>query len=323
VTGGAGFIGGNLVAELVARGREVVVVDELQRAAAEGRVPGGIRDALDKDALLRDVAVGARWLAGLEVIVHLGACTDTAEPDGDYLFRNNVLYAERLLELALARGRPFLYASSAAVYGSGPSFAESAAAEPPANAYARSKWLLDQRVRAVLPRARSQVVGLRYFNVYGSGEGHKGRMASMVFRLHAMCCRGEPARLFGASGGWAAGEQRRDFVHVSDVAAVTRWFMEHPDRSGIFNVGTGTTASFNTLARLVLSHVGGGAIEYVPMPPALRGGYQSYTCADLTALRATGYTAPFHGVDVKVPEYLRQLDAARAPDAAVHRPEPA
>ena len=310
VTGGAGFIGGNLVLDLVTRGREVVVVDELARASAEGRVPQGVRDALDRDEFLARLEADDLGPLRCEAIVHLGACTDTTERDEDYLFRNNVQYAERLLAWALGRGVPFLYASSAAVYGHGPWFVETPEREAPLNAYARSKRLFDQRVRQVLADARSPVVGLRYFNVYGPGEAHKGAMASMVFRLHAARRAGGPVRLFGPSHGWAAGEQRRDFVHVADAVAVTRWFLEGPGPSGIFNVGTGTSTSFNELARLVLaSGGGGGAIDYVPMPSAVREGYQSYTCADLSALRRAGYEAPFQPVGVKVPEYLRQLDA--------------
>ncbi len=205
VTGGAGFIGGNLVAALVARGRDVLVVDELPRATAEGRLPRGIHDALDKDEFIRGLETGGLASLRVEAIVHLGACTDTTERDEDYLLRNNVQYSERLLRWALGRGVPFLYASSAAVYGPGPQFAEAPAHEAPLTGYARSKWLFDQRVRAALPAASTQVVGLRYFNVYGPGEAHKGAMASMVRRLHAECRAGRPVRLFGASHGWAAG----------------------------------------------------------------------------------------------------------------------
>jgi ADP-L-glycero-D-manno-heptose 6-epimerase len=273
-------------------------------------VPSGIRDALDKDEFVSRLEGGGPWTGHVEAVVHLGACTDTMESDEAYLLRNNVEYAERILAWALARGVPFLYASSAAVYGRGLACAETPACEDPLNAYGRSKWLLDQRVRSVLDAARSQVVGLRYFNVYGPGEGHKRAMASMVFRLHQQCRAGRAPRLFGASDGWGAGEQRRDFVHVSDAVAVTRWFLEHGERSGIFNVGTGTSASFNDLARLVLAHFGGGAVEYVPMPPELRGRYQNHTCADLATLRRAGYDAPFHDIGTKVPGYLGQLDAA-------------
>jgi ADP-L-glycero-D-manno-heptose 6-epimerase len=310
VTGGAGFIGGNLVAALVARGRDVLVVDELARATAEDRLPRGVRDALDKDDFSRRLEAGGLTRLAVEAIAHLGACTDTTERDEGYLLRNNVQYSERLLRWALERGVPLLYASSAAVYGSGREFVEVPEHEAPLNGYARSKWLFDQRVRATLPAASSQIVGLRYFNVYGPGEAHKGAMASMVRRLHAECRAEGRVRLFGASHGFAAGEQRRDFVHVADAVAVTLWFLERPTLSGIFNVGTGVSTSFNELARLVLAGCGGGAIEYVPMPPGIREGYQSYTCADLSRLRKSGYVAPFHPVAVKVPEYLRELDAA-------------
>jgi ADP-L-glycero-D-manno-heptose 6-epimerase len=309
VTGGAGFIGGNLVAALVARGRDVVVVDELARAAVERRVPRGVRDALDKDAFVGRLETGGLDWSRCEAVVHLGACTDTGERDEAYLHRNNVEYSERILGWALDRQVPFLYASSAAVYGHGPQFVERPEHEAPLNGYARSKWLFDRRVRAVLPTASSQVVGLRYFNVYGPGETHKGAMASMVFRLHGVCRAGQPARLFGPSHGWAAGEQRRDFVHVADAVAVTEWILDRPNVSGIYNVGTGRSTSFNELARLVLAG-GGAGIEYVPMPSGIREAYQSYTCADLARLRQAGYEGAFEPVALGVPEYLRHLDAA-------------
>lgn len=319
VTGGAGFIGSNLVAALVARGRDVLVVDELVRGTAEGRLPRGILDAVDKDEFVRRLETGSPATLDVEAIAHLGACTDTTERDESYLLRNNVQYSERLLGWALERNVPFLYASSAAVYGPGPQFAESPAHEAPLTGYARSKWLFDQRVRAVLPAASSQVVGLRYFNVYGPGEAHKGAMASMVRQLHAECRAGRPLRLFGASHGWAAGEQRRDFVHVADAVAVTEWFLDRPSPSGIFNVGTGVSTSFNELARLVQAGCGGGTIEYVPMPSGIREVYQSHTCADLSRLREAGYAAPFQPVAIKVPEYLRQLDSAARADGHAAR----
>jgi ADP-L-glycero-D-manno-heptose 6-epimerase len=313
VTGGAGFIGGNLVAALVGRGRDVMIVDELARAAGERRIPSGVRDALDKDELHRWLETGGPSPTRCEAVIHLGACTDTGERDEAYLRRNNVEYSERLLQWALDRSVPFLYASSAAVYGHGPRFVERPEHEAPLNGYARSKWLFDQRVRAALATAVSQVVGLRYFNVYGPGEAHKGTMASMVFRLHRASRAGEPVRLFGGTHGWGPGEQRRDFVHVADAVAVTGWFLDRPTVSGIYNVGTGWSASFNDLARLVLAGRE-AAIEYVPMPPGIREAYQSYTCADLARLRQAGYEGAFQPVAVGVPDYLRHLDAAGRTD---------
>jgi ADP-L-glycero-D-manno-heptose 6-epimerase len=219
----------------------------------------------------------------------------------------NYAYSRRLLDVCLARRIPLIYASSASVYGAGPLFREDPACESPLNPYAYSKLLFDQRVRRVLPDARSQVVGLRYFNVYGPREAHKGEMASVAYKLHRELEAGDRVRLFEGSAGYAAGEQRRDFVWVGDVVALNLWFLDHPDRSGVFNAGTGRAQTFNDVARAVIAWHGRGRIEYAPFPAGLRDAYQSYTQADLSALRAVGYTAAFLSVEEGVPRYLDWL----------------
>jgi ADP-L-glycero-D-manno-heptose 6-epimerase len=232
----------------------------------------------------------------------------TTEWDGRYMLDNNYRYSVRLYEYCAANEVPLIYASSAAVYGASKVFKEDdRAAERPLNVYGYSKLLFDQYVRRHARRARAQVAGLRYFNVYGPGEAHKGSMASVAFHLQRQVAEHGEARLFEGSGGYSAGEQRRDFVYVGDVASVNLWLLEHPDVSGIFNVGTGASASFNDVARAIIAGMHKGAIRYIPFPPELAASYQSFTQADISALRAAGYTAPFEDVRAGIASYLDAL----------------
>ncbi len=209
--------------------------------------------------------------------------------DGAYVMRVNYEYSKALLRFALARRIPFVYASSASVYGNRGTCSEDAANEEPLNLYAFSKALFDRYVRRVASAAASTVVGLRYYNVYGAGEAHKGRMASMVWQLAQQVAATGEMRLFEGSGGYVAGEQRRDFVWVGDVAAINLHFLRAPLRAGIYNVGTGRSRSFNDVAGVLTALRGSGKVTYIPFPPALAGKYQNFTEADLTALRAAGY----------------------------------
>jgi len=308
VTGGAGFIGSNLVRELNVRGRDdIVVVDDL-RAGRKflNLVACDIADYWDRDEFLERLENGA--IARPEAIFHQGACAVTTEWDGRYMLDNNYRYSVRLYEYCAANEVPLIYASSAAVYGASKVFKEDdRAAERPLNVYGYSKLLFDQYVRRHARRARAQVAGLRYFNVYGPGEAHKGSMASVAFHLQRQVAEHGEARLFEGSGGYAAGEQRRDFVYVGDVASVNLWLLEHPDVSGIFNVGTGASASFNDVARAIIAGMNKGAIRYIPFPPELAASYQSFTQADISALRAAGYSAPFEDVRAGIASYLDAL----------------
>jgi ADP-L-glycero-D-manno-heptose 6-epimerase len=311
VTGGAGFVGSNIVRALTARGeREIVVVDDL----TDGRkfvnlVDGAVADYWDKDELIGRLRDGGRAQRPAAVF-HEGACAVTTEWDGRYMMATNYRYSVDLLDYCLAEAVPLIYASSGAVYGrSGTCIESDRAAERPLNVYGYSKLLFDDYVRRRLPFARSQVVGLRYFNVYGPGESHKGPMASVAYQLHGQVLRDGEVRLFEGSDGYGPGEQRRDFVHVRDVAAVNLWFLDHPERSGIFNVGTGSSASFNELANAVLRWHGRGKIRYIPFPAGLEGRYQSFTEADIGELRRAGYDDAFLDVDAGVAAYLDALGA--------------
>jgi ADP-L-glycero-D-manno-heptose 6-epimerase len=242
-----------------------------------------------------------------EAIFHQGACSDTTEWDGRMMLGNNYDYSKQLLHYSLDHRIPFLYASSASVYGDGLVFSEDPGNERPLNLYAYSKALFDRYVRRRLPSAGSQVVGFRYFNVYGPREQHKCKMASVAYHFDQQIAGNGTASLFEGSGEYGDGEQRRDFVYVGDVAAVNLWFHERPQLSGIFNLGTGKSQTFNDVANAVIRYHGRGKIAYIPFPSQLEGRYQSYTEADISALREVGYAEPFKSVEEGVAAYLPWL----------------
>ncbi|ADJ27469.1 ADP-glyceromanno-heptose 6-epimerase [Nitrosococcus watsonii] len=309
VTGGAGFIGSNIIKALNQWGREdILVVDDLtQGEKFSNLVDCEIWDYWDKQAFLQAIKAGEEFPHPVDVLIHQGACSATTEWDGRYMMENNFRYSTHLLHYCLERRIPFLYASSAAVYGSGSIFREQREFETPRNVYGYSKWLFDQYVRRYLPTAPSQIVGLRYFNIYGSREAHKGTMASVAYHAHCQLIETGRIKLFEGCDGYGHGEQRRDFVSVADAAAVNLWFLEHPNQSGIFNVGTGQAQTFNEVAQAVLAFHGHGEIEYIPFPDHLRGRYQSFTQADTRALREAGYAESFALVEEGVTTYLRWL----------------
>ena len=311
VTGGAGFIGSNLVRGLNRRGiDDVLVVDDLEQGDKHRNLNAlRFRDLVDyRDFEQRlDSFQGAR----IETLFHQGACSDTTERDGRFMLRVNYEYSKTLLAFALGRC-PFLYASSAAVYGDGRrGFREVPACEDPLNVYAFSKALFDRHVRRLLPRPPTQVVGLRYFNVYGPQENHKGRMASVVYQFHRQASAGEPLRLFAGSR-----EFLRDFVYVEDAVEMNLHFLEHPATSGIFNCGTGQARSFQALAETTVRHYPRSRIEEIPFPADLAGKYQAYTQADLTALRAAGYAREFTPLEQGVAAYVGVLKSSDG----YHRP---
>ncbi|MBD5801171.1 ADP-L-glycero-D-manno-heptose-6-epimerase [Azoarcus sp. Aa7] len=312
VTGGAGFIGSNIVHGLNARGiTDILVVDDL----TDGRkclnlADANIRDYSDKDDFLRRVQAGEDF-GRVDAVFHEGACSSTTEWDGRFVMAVNYEYTKALFGWCVERGIPFLYASSASVYGMGPTFREAREFERPLNMYAYSKFLFDCHLRTLLPNIRSQVAGLRYFNVYGPREQHKGSMASVAYHFKNQLDESGRLRLFEGSDGYSPGEQRRDFIHVDDIVAVNLWLLDNPQVSGIFNVGTGKAQSFNEVAHAALkwhkAGGGGGGIDYVAFPEHLKGRYQSYTQADMDALRAAGYAGEFMPVEVGVPKYMDWL----------------
>lgn len=304
VTGGAGFIGSNIAAALCARGEDVLVVDDLTRGERFLNLRDlQLADYMDKRDLARRLA-GDAPMPELSGILHQGACADTTESDGRYMLENNFDASKALLHHALTKSIPLVYASSAAVYGKNTKTAVDPQNERPLNVYGYSKLLFDQYARRHHGKAKATVAGLRYFNVYGPGEAHKGRMCSMPYQLFRQLDAEGRCRLFEGTGGYADGEQRRDFVHVGDVVKVNLAFLDGPARQGIYNVGTGASCSFNQVAHGLIERLGGGEIEYIPFPESLAGKYQDFTEADLGTLRAAGYDAPFldvgQGLDASI-----------------------
>lgn len=340
VTGAAGFIGSNLIKGLNARGIDgIIAVDDLTHGDKfRNLAPLRIAEYVDADDFYEPFTRGS--FGQIEAVFHEGACSDTMESNGKYMMNNNYALSVSLFKACQNHGARLLYASSAATYGmaiadpafqSGPAaFREEPAHERPLNVYGYSKLLFDQYMRRawgadfqhVRPGKSSQVVGFRYFNVYGPHEQHKGRMASVAFHQFNQFQTEGKVKLFGQYGGYGAGAQMRDFVFVDDVVAVNLWFFDHPKHSGIFNLGTGRAQTFNDVARAVVNAMraqndlpalelaaaaSAGLIEYVPFPDALRGKYQCYTQADLSALRALGCDHPFSDVTAGVTRYIQWL----------------
>ena len=314
VTGGAGFIGSNIVKALNDKGITDILVDNLKDGTKfVNLVDLDIADYMDKEDFLIQIMAGEEF-GDVEAIFHEGACSSTTEWDGKYMMDNNYQYSKELLHYCLEREIPFLYASSAATYGGRTSdFIESREYEKPLNVYGYSKFLFDEYVRQILPEANSQIVGFRYFNVYGPQEHHKGKIASIFYQLYNQIKETGKARLFRGWGEIAGkpvadGEQRRDFVYVKDVVNVNLWFWEHKAPSGIYNCGTGQAHSYNEVAKAVIAAMGTGEIAYRDFPEVLKGKYQNFTESDPTNLLAAGYDEGFHNMNEAVKEYVDFLE---------------
>ena len=324
VTGAVGFIGANLVNALNLRGVDnIIAVDNLARADKfPNLVDCDIADYFDKNEFLERLNSGA-WDGQIDAILHQGACSDTMETDGRYMMENNFRYSVALLDWCQAHAVPLLYASSAAVYGGSTVFKEGRAFEKPLNIYGYSKFLFDQVLRRRIAEGlTAQVAGFRYFNVYGARESHKGRMASVAFHNFNEYRATGKVRLFEGWDGYGDGAQSRDFVSVEDVVKVNLHFLAHPEMSGIYNLGTGRAQPFNDIAAAVVNTCrtaqgqavltldairAAGLIEYIAFPDALKGKYQSFTQADISALRAAGYAADFLDVTAGVSRYVSAL----------------
>ncbi len=303
VTGGAGFIGSNIVKGLNDMGIEDIILSDNLSNGYKCRNMNALkfRDYIDKEELFDKLQNGS--IGKPEAIIHQGACSSTTEWNGKYMMDNNYEYSKRLLTYAKANGAGFIYASSASVYGNGDNgFAEKRENENPLNVYAFSKYLFDQWVRREMEDSGIQIVGLRYFNVYGPQENHKGKMASTAWHFYHQLKKEGKTRLFEGSDKFI-----RDFIYIDDLVEVVKFFIEHPEKSGIYNCGTGKAESFLEIAKTLIEIEGKGGVEYIPFPDELKGKYQAFTEADTSKLREAGFDKPFRPVKEGVRDYYRYL----------------
>lgn len=306
LTGAAGFIGSNILAALNAAGyTDILIVDDLSNGAKCANLANkDFKDYLDQSEFFNKLEMLPKPTA----IIHQGAVADTTCADGRYMMQTNYAFSKRLLNVALRRRCPFIYASSAAVYGPGAgSFKEGPAYENACTPYAFSKWAFDQYVRRVAPGSKIPIVGLRYFNVYGPNEQHKGKMASAVWRCLNAAQSNSAPELFQGSDGFF-----RDFVYVRDVVHVNMFFLgltlsPRFHRNGIYNVGTGVARSFEEVGLLAAKLGNSPPPVSVPFPTELRNQYQAYTCADISSLRLIGYSAPFTTLEDGMTDYWQHL----------------
>jgi ADP-L-glycero-D-manno-heptose 6-epimerase len=307
VTGGAGFIGSNLVKELNRRGHtDILVVDDLGTGAKFRNLADlAIADYMDKREFRARVE-GGRLGFTPTAILHNGARTDTLEHDGRFMMENNFGDSKVLLHWALLHKVPMVYASSAEIYGASRDFAPEPRNEKPMSVYGYSKLLFDQHVRSLMPHVETPLVGLRLFSVYGAREAHKGPMMSIPHQFLDQLRGGGVCSIFGGCDGFADGEQARDFVHVGDIVDLSLHFALGGMAKGIFNAGTGEATSFNAVAQALIRRLGQGRIEYIPFPEALKGQYQSFTQADLRTLRAAGYTRPFTTLEAGIGKLVEE-----------------
>jgi len=312
VTGGAGFIGSCLIWKLNNRGiNDIIVVDRLDSSEKWKNLVGKqVRDYIDKDKFL-DCLEAGKLKSQADIILHMGACTSTTESDAAYLMENNYLYSQRLAKWALKQNIPFLYASSAATYGAG-EFGyidddEITLKLKPLNLYGYSKQLFDGWL--IQNRLSNKVAGFKFFNVFGPNEYHKDDMRSVISKVFDKASQGGKLKLFKSyKKEYADGEQKRDFIYVKDAIEIVCYFIEHPDKKGIFNVGTGIARSWNDVAKALFSALGlKPNIEYIEMPPEIRDKYQYFTQADLSKLKRTGLEHKFFTLEEAVKDYAGYL----------------
>ncbi|KAJ5950284.1 uncharacterized protein N7479_008697 [Penicillium vulpinum] len=311
VTGGAGFVGSNIIKELNSRGvTNVVVVDDLTDGTKfRNLVDCKVADYIDA-TVFRDAIRTKTFPHRPRVIFHYGAISSITETNGKKMLDANFTYSKELFHWCKDQGVRFIYGSSAAVYGNKTTFTEGDRLEAPLNVYGYSKMLFDQYVVKNTDPRCPQVAGLRLFNVYGPGEQNRETSPSIVYQFYEKRKAFKAIELFGEYAGVEAGQQKRDFVYVQDVARLNCWFLDHPEINGIYNVGTGVASSFHEVATAVASHFGNteGYIKFIPFPAELKGRYQSYTCADIAKLRRAGSVLRFRTIKEGIKDYMEWLE---------------
>lgn len=305
VTGGAGFIGSNIVRELNYRGhKNIIIVDDFKNSKKHLNINNSF---FSKLVLKRDFFDYIKNIDSkeIEIIFHQGACTNTLEFDGNYMLENNYLFTEKLIKFCTDNNVRLVYASSAAVYGHGKKgFVENQRCENPLNIYGFSKLVIDNQVRDFLKSNKSQIIGLRYFNVYGPSENHKGNMASTIFQFYNQIKKTGKLKLFEGSERFF-----RDFIYVKDVVSVNMYFFENPKISGIFNCGTGKTHSFLEVGKEVVSNMENSQIENIPFPKDIEDKYQRFTKSNNKTLKQSGYKRRFTSLKKGIKEYINSLNS--------------
>ena len=316
VTGGAGFIGSALAKELNNNSiYDILIVDDLSNGEKFSNLKKlTFSEYIDIDDFLSRLELNSLNIP--KCIFHQGAITNTMERDGKLMFKYNYTFSVKLFNWATKNKVPFIYASSAAVYGLNEICIENKSYENPINVYGYSKLAFDNYVRRNLSKIESQVVGLRYFNVYGYGEQNKGNMASTVFQFYKQYIKHNKIKLFGEYLNYDKGLQCRDFIYIDDVVETIIWLYQNNNVSGIFNLGTGITASFNDVAKEIISNhievdekIFKDIVEYIKFPENLKGRYQSYTLANMSAIKSFGFEKKFFNIKEGISRYIEKLKA--------------
>lgn len=316
ITGGAGFIGSNLAKKLNNRGiKDILIIDDLTNGEKFSNLKGiAFSEFIDVEDFFN--MLDSNLLEKPKFIFHQGAITNTLERNGKLMFKYNYTYSIKLLNWSCIHKIPFIYASSASVYGLNEKCVEDKIYENPINVYGYSKLAFDNYVREKLNTVNTQIVGLRYFNVYGDGEQNKGKMASTIFQFYNQYKNNKKIKLFGEYLGFGKGLQLRDFIYVEDVVNTILWFHQNQNISGIFNLGTGASASFNDVAKEIISNhtkindeVFNDVVEYIDFPEELKGRYQCFTLANMNSLKKIGFEYKFLNIKEGISKYIKKLRA--------------
>lgn len=305
VTGGCGFIGSNLIRTLNKKGvDDIIIVDKLTNYKKNNLINLKYKKIISKENFLKFIKIPKK-INIINCIFHFGACSDTTNNNWKYLYKNNFKYSEELLKLSIKFNIRLIYASSASVYGlSCNNRSETSKNLKPLNKYAKSKLLFDNLVNKLNPK---NVVGLRFFNVYGLNEFHKKKMMSPVTKFYLDLKKKGYCNIFEKYGGYMNGFHARDFVSVEICNQIALWFKDNT-KKGIFNVGTGKSETFNFIAKKIISELKHGQIRYIKFPNKLKGKYQTFTKANISKLRKAGYNKKIKKIDICIKNFIKQID---------------